>query len=466
MSMKADLKKLSLEFRDFRFTGDGDVPEDVSFCLLVMNDDTLTCGEWWPGTDDGRKGSFIRGTADSVKLEDVKAWLPLKDWNLREALDDNELELSLVGENEDFVIELDGFHPMKKNDLPEDEQYCLLILKDGNISGGRWEDGGAYLKEPGFFNHAPAASIIDYKRVAAWAPLDPFKHDPNENVDPVMDAKKFRYGLDIETYYEKALEKLKEKYSWAEMKHLKKDDLFVIEPIKGRYEFALHHYVDYTGKTDVQVWSSGKTSEEFIDFLAGRSEPEVQNANEEEKFRYGYDIDVYVDKAFEILKKTYWWADRSNADKKCRFTIEERDGQHEFVEYRGKKDKGTVVDGCQTSDLFVSYLVSHYDDDVRAANKEVARYDVDYAPRELFGGWNLERYIFYKLRTGDYKVFVQAGDRASGASREFYIPPEFFKEKTYDGFLDRYIELVPGDSFGLFKEDLIKDEGLREFLGY
>jgi hypothetical protein len=32
--------------------------------------------------------------------------------------------------------------------------------------------------------------------------------------------------------------------------------------------------------------------------------------------------------------------------------------------------------------------------------------------------------------------------------------------------LDRYLEIVPGRSFGLYKEDLLPNEELRKFLGY
>ena len=61
---------------------------------------------------------------------------------------------------------------------------------------------------------------------------------------------------------------------------------------------------------------------------------------------------------------------------------------------------------------------------------------------------------------------VTAGDRVTGGSREFFITPNCFKAKTYDEFLDRYQEIVPGRSFGLTKDDLLKDEKLKKFFGY
>ena len=54
----------------------------------------------------------------------------------------------------------------------------------------------------------------------------------------------------------------------------------------------------------------------------------------------------------------------------------------------------------------------------------------------------------------------------TGGSREFFITPYCFEAKTYDEFLDRYLEIVPGRSFGIYKEDLLKDTEQQSFLGY
>ena len=37
---------------------------------------------------------------------------------------------------------------------------------------------------------------------------------------------------------------------------------------------------------------------------------------------------------------------------------------------------------------------------------------------------------------------------------------------TYEEFLDRYLKIVPGASFGIYKEDLLPDSKLKKFLGY
>ena len=38
--------------------------------------------------------------------------------------------------------------------------------------------------------------------------------------------------------------------------------------------------------------------------------------------------------------------------------------------------------------------------------------------------------------------------------------------ETYEEFLDRYLEIVPGGSFGLYKEDFLPNKELQRFLGY
>jgi len=69
------------------------------------------------------------------------------------------------------------------------------------------------------------------------------------------------------------------------------------------------------------------------------------------------------------------------------------------------------------------------------------------------------------MQTGDYFAFIQAGDRMTGGSRDFYIPREYF-QGTFAEFLTRYEKLVPGEDFGLFPADLEKDFGLKAFLGF
>ena len=99
------------------------------------------------------------------------------------------------------------------------------------------------------------------------------------------------------------------------------------------------------------------------------------------------------------------------------------------------------------------------------ANTVVDEYKVSFGSIEIHG-WYLEKYIFYKLKSGDYKVSVQAGDRVTGGGRDFFITPHCFEAKSYEEFLDRYLEIVPAGSFGLGKEELFPDKKLKKFLGY
>ncbi len=80
-------------------------------------------------------------------------------------------------------------------------------------------------------------------------------------------------------------------------------------------------------------------------------------------------------------------------------------------------------------------------------------------------GWTLERYEFRRLATDDFVAFVQAGDRVTGSSREFFIPSAFL-QGTFEHFLDQYCQLVSGESFFLHRCDLEQDAALRRFLGF
>ena len=79
-------------------------------------------------------------------------------------------------------------------------------------------------------------------------------------------------------------------------------------------------------------------------------------------------------------------------------------------------------------------------------------------------GWTLERYEFRTHRLGGYSSMIQAGNRYTGGNREFFIPPSFF-EGSFDEFLEKYNEMVPG-AFGLDGSYLAKIPELKAFLGF
>lgn len=380
---------LSIVLRDFHFMKDNDIDGSIYFCFLVLNDGSMTCGSWWSTNDDGTKGKFIRGTADSLAQEDVYAWLPIDHWNCLEPLSDGEVNQVNVGSKENYTVELTDFHSINKGELPQQDQYCFLILKDGKMSGGRWQDGGPYLKQPGYFEHAPAACNIDCNEVWAWTALDPYR-EIEEKAEPVKEEKK------------------------KEKKRLSAD----------------------------------------------------------RKFKYGYDVEVYIDKAVEKLQKEYCWVTREYLNPDYRFAIEKEDGYDEFVEYckDGKGWERKVLEGYFNDDLdgdgFISEISFCSEYYAVYKNSVIAQYSVPFKPTDTGGGWYLEHYIFYKRASGDYTVNVQAGNRTTGGAREFGIPRDCFQKKTFDEFLDEYQKIVPGNMFGLTKEDLINDKELKAFLGY
>ena len=120
---------------------------------------------------------------------------------------------------------------------------------------------------------------------------------------------------------------------------------------------------------------------------------------------------------------------------------------------------------CGSAERFIEIAEYEYQESALRANPVVAEYPVSFGHIELHG-WNLEKYVFEKLKTGDFKVTVQAGDRVTGGTRSFLVTPYCFEAKTYGEFLDRYLEIVPAAFFGLSKEDLLSDRKLKKFLGY
>ncbi|MBP5780917.1 MAG: hypothetical protein J6X34_06745 [Clostridia bacterium] len=472
-------KKLRLSFNEFHTVGAEDMPEYGEFCLLELKDGRYTGGEWHPNDYRNKKslaGHFTRGTADTVDVSEVSRWHSLDRYDLSNCLEDEEINyINLGPESEDvpFVIFKD-FKSFKDGELPKHEQYCLLILNNGGLGAGRWDQFPN--KKEGTFIYAPALACHSMKEVWAWTTLssdDIFareeeaekerQHEAELNKDPSADPVKFKYGTDINVYYEKALEKLRTDYPWATLTQMKKKTPYVIVPRHGQYIFGQDNGI-FMGEKVVEEWTDGNTADEFVDFLCEYTKEAVQNSNPSEKFRYGMDIEVYLEKAFENVKKEYTWLDKKIAGSSWQYAIKQVDGDWEFVKKYGKKDDFYVCD-CSSSEKFIESVEYDYQQAALRANPAVATYAVPFGHVELHG-WNLEKYVFSKLKTGDYKVNVQAGDRVTGGSREFFITPYCFEAKTYEEFLDRYLELVPVRSFGMFKEDLLPNKELRAFLGY
>ena len=168
--------------------------------------------------------------------------------------------------------------------------------------------------------------------------------------------------------------------------------------------------------------------------------------------------------AYEKVRKDYRWLDKKMLEKTWRYAIRQVNGDWEFVRAYGDKEDYTVCE-CSSAECFIENVESDYQNAALAANPAVATFAVPFGHVDLHG-WYLERYEFIRLKTGDYKVNVQAGNRVTGGNREFFITPYCFEADTYEEFLDRYLKIVPGASFGIYKEDLLPNSELKKFLGY
>ena len=474
----ANYKKLILSFNEFHDISDKDMPQYGEFCLLELKTGDYTAGKWSPSSD-GRTatGSFIRGTADSIDSKEVKKWHSLERYDLTECLEREDIGwINLGPENEEGDVRFDGFRSFADRKNPKDEQYCLLIMKDGSLAAGRWNKwrrnaGGAFI-------YAPALASYSSDKVWAWTPLstDQFfamelererekRLEKKLNRNPSADPELFKYGTDINVYYEKALEKLRGEFGWATTAMMRKcTPVWQIAPLHGKLVFGQIGKNYYDGSDIVTPWTEGTTANGFIDFLVDYTRDTVAHSNPEEKFKFGTDINVYLEKAFNNVKKDYRWLNKKMLAKPWQYEIQRVDGDLEFV--RRYRNKGRF-DVCnpENAETLIEWVENDYRNAALQSNEPVASYEPPFGHVDL-NGWNLERYIFYKLKTGDYKVSVTAGDRVTGGSREFFITPYCFEANTYEEFLDRYLEIVPEYSFGLGKNDLIQNEDLKKFLGY
>lgn len=183
------------------------------------------------------------------------------------------------------------------------------------------------------------------------------------------------------------------------------------------------------------------------------------------RFPYGYDVNDYIDKAIEIMKYTYPWAKKELFDKKYEYIIEKRNNKYQYAyiyewDDHSKEKYILNVDGKE----FINTIIWQQEDRIQQYNKVKEIFKVPGQEGKILHDWHLENYEFRSHKLGGYSLFTQAGDRVTGGSRTFFIPPSFF-EGSYEEFLDKYIKLVP-PSFGFTKEELAKIKELKKFLGY
>ncbi len=332
-----DYKKLTLSFNEFHNVSDKDMPQYGEYCLLELKTGDYTAGGWHP-SGDGRTaaGFFLRGTADSVDSEEVARWHSLDRYDLADSLEKEEVNWINLGAEEEGVrnVQFEGFKSLADRKKPKEEQFCLLIMKDGSLAAGRWNKwrhsaGGAFIYSSALASHSS-------DEVWAWTPLstDEFfamelerekekKLEKKLNKNPTADPELFKYGTDINVYYEKALEKLREEFSWATLPMLRKQTpVWQIAPLHGKYVFGQISKNYYDDSDVVEPWTEGATADEFIDFLCRYTHDAVEHANPQEKFKFGTDITVYLEKAFDHVKKDYRWLDKTMLGKTGRQLLE------------------------------------------------------------------------------------------------------------------------------------------------
>lgn len=183
------------------------------------------------------------------------------------------------------------------------------------------------------------------------------------------------------------------------------------------------------------------------------------------KFPYGYNVNAYIDKAFEQMKEDFPWATRDMIAEHTNYGIEKVGDNYQFVSYYSKYD-GTLKAYPENIDCeeFIHRLASGHDWELERANPVKETIDVPTTNR-CSGDWFLEVYRIQKHELGGYSAFVQAGNRSAGGSRTFFIPASYFK-LPWEEFLDKYLELVNPGSFYVGRDDLENAEGLKEFLGF
>ena len=470
---------LRLSFNDFHEFTDKDMPQYGEYCLLELKTGDYTAGGWYPSGNGRSAGYFLRGTADTVDSGEVARWHSLDRYDLTESLEKEGVNWINIGREEEEGernVQFEGFKSFTDRKKPKEKQICLLIMKDGSLAAGRWnkwrhEAGGAFIYSSALASHSS-------EKVWAWTPLssdeiferevereNEKKREKRLNRNPSADPELFKYGTNIDAYYEKALAKLREEFCWATVTMMKKrTPVWQIAPLHGKYVFGKISK-NYCDNSDIVTpWTVGTTADEFIDFLCSYTHDTVEHSNPEKKFSLGTDINVYLETAFENVQKDYRWLDKKMLAKTWQYDIQRVDGDLEFVRRYWDESEYSVYD-VESAEQFIEWVEHDYQSLALRENETVASYAPHFGHIELHG-WNLESYVFYKLKSGDYKVSVTAGDRTTGGSRDFFITPDCFEAKTYEEFLERYLEIVPGYSFGLGKKDLLPDKNLKKFLGY
>lgn len=170
----------------------------------------------------------------------------------------------------------------------------------------------------------------------------------------------------------------------------------------------------------------------------------------------------YINKALNKIKAIHPWASKDNLRQNYTYEITEEDGKKVFISYFDNQE----IRKCPLDDenKIIEDIVSDQEWWVEHQNPIKGVLKLYHCGTEDLGGWRLEQYEFRKHELGGYSSQVTAGNRSAGGSREFYLPPSFFKG-TYQEFIQKYNDFVPG-AFYLTKDILEKNKELKSFLGF
>ena len=185
----------------------------------------------------------------------------------------------------------------------------------------------------------------------------------------------------------------------------------------------------------------------------------------DEKFPYGYDVNAYIDKAFEMMKAEFPWATRDMIAEHTYCNIEKVGDDYQYVTSWDNDDGTRKVNPLNTDcEGFLKKLADGHDWELERANP-VKEYINVPATCTYSCDWYLEIYRIRKHELGGFSAYVQAGNRSAGGSRTFFIPASYL-QLPWEEFLDKYLDLVSPGPFYVGRADLENAPGLKEFLGF
>ncbi len=183
-----------------------------------------------------------------------------------------------------------------------------------------------------------------------------------------------------------------------------------------------------------------------------------------ENTRYTADVEDCIRRAFDEIRVCHSWATEDMIRPECSYAAEIEDGKPVFVKFftwsDGSVDRSVYAD----AETFVKEIVSDNEWWVEGCNPIEEVYPLPIPGGVDISGWTLECYEFRKHKLGGISSMIQAGDRYTGGNRVFFLPDAFF-EGTFEEFLTRYNDFVPGPF--MLEESYVEDVNeLKAFLGF